>query len=233
MAFSTFSATCPFGMKVLRRSHSTIYGSQASLSMLGKSTLEKVSEDDDVPIPFVDANGASFIECYADSVATVNGVQYTIGSPCDYAVALCYFQGDDQLIPVELDDALMDDVFSVAESIVEEEFGEELSLQRTPQTLTLVGELEEEEDDEDEESEEDEDIGGDGDEEVEILLSFEHKGKEFNLVRLLDPVLLVGKADPENEDRRLLLTPEESDKVLPDLEETFLQFQEERDSMTF
>ena len=32
------------------------------------------------------------------------------------------------------------------ERIVEEEFGEELSLERTPQTLTLVGELEEGED---------------------------------------------------------------------------------------
>ena len=34
--------------------------------------------------------------------------------------------------------------------IVEEEFGEELTLERTPQTLTLVGELEEGEEDEDE-----------------------------------------------------------------------------------
>lgn len=47
------------------------------------------------------------------------------------------------LVPLELDDPMMDDVFPVAELIIEEEFGEELSLQRTPQTLTLVGELEE------------------------------------------------------------------------------------------
>ena len=33
----------------------------------------------------------------------------------------------------------------------------------------------------------------DADEEVEILVSFEEDGREYHLVRLLDPVLLVGK----------------------------------------
>jgi hypothetical protein len=185
------------------------------------------SEDEGVPIPFVDVKGNSFIECFADSIATINGVEYTIGVPCDYSVALCYFDENEQLIPVELDDEMMDDVFPIAENIVSDEFGEELALQRTPQTLTLVGELEED-DDEDDEDDEDDDME-DGEEEVEILLSFEHRGKEFNLVRLLDPVLLVGKADTESPDRRLLLSPEESDAVMPVLEDMFLEFHEERD----
>ena len=190
-------------------------------------TLQRIpSEEEGIPIPFVDLQGASFIECYADSFTTINGVEYTIGVPCDYAVALCYFDDQEQLIPVELDDDMMDDVFPIAASIVEEEFGEELSLHRTPQTLTLVGELEEEEDEEDDD---DEDDMEDGEEEVEILLSFEHRGKEFNLVRLLDPVLLVGKADPENGDRRVLLSVEESEQVMPVLEDLFLEFHEERD----
>lgn len=211
-------------------------GNALAMSPKETSTLEKISEEDDVPIPFVDVSGSGFIECYADSIATVNGVKYTIGSPCDYAVALCYFDEDDQLIPVELDDDLLDDVFPVAESIVADEFGDELSLQRTPQTLTLVGELEEEEDeDEDEDAYDDdeEEDSDNGEEEVEILISFEHQGKEFHLVRLLDPVLLVGKTDPENPERRILLTAEESDEVMPELEELFLEFQEKRDSMTF
>jgi hypothetical protein len=33
----------------------------------------------------------------------------------------------------------------------------------------------------------------DTEEEVEILVSFEENGQEYHLVRLLDPVLLVGK----------------------------------------
>lgn len=43
---------------------------------------------------------------------------------------------------------------------------------------------------------EDDDDGIDVDEseeEVEILVSFEENGQEYHLVRLLDPVLLVGK----------------------------------------
>jgi hypothetical protein len=190
------------------------------------SAILRVSPDDaQVPVPFVDVTGEKFIECFVDSVAEVDGVDYTIGVPCDHAVALCYFHGD-QLVPVELEDDLMDDVYPIVESIVSEEFGEELVLQRTPQTLTLVGELEEEDDMEDDE---DDDMDGDGatgdEEEVEVLLSFEHRDKEFNLVRLLDPVLLVGKEIEKG--KRTLLSPEESDRVMPQLEKMFLDFHED------
>jgi hypothetical protein len=205
------------------------------LSMANKhnsgNELKSVPPDmEGVPIPFLDRAGNSFIECYADSLAVVNGVEYTIGVPCDYSVALCYFDENQELIPVELDDALMDDIFPLAESIVAEEFGEELVLQRTPQTLTLVGELEE---DDEEDFEEDDDIDEDeeDEEEVEVLLSFEYKDKEFNLVRLLDPILLVGKVDPEATDNRILLTPGESDDVMPVLEEMFLTSIDDPDDM--
>ncbi len=106
---------------------------------LAQEKFEKMTEDDDQVIAFMDVNGDKSIDCYVDSYATVDGVEYTIGSPCDYAVALCYFEGDDQLVPIELDDPLMDDIFPIAEGIIEDEFGEELVLLRTPQTLTLVG----------------------------------------------------------------------------------------------
>lgn len=203
-----------------------------------EDSLMRVPEDEEgVAIPFLDPASNSFIECYADSIAQVGGVEYTIGVPCDYCVALCYFEPNGNLVPVELNDKLMDDIYPVAENIVQEEFGEELALQRTPQTLTLVGELEEEEedeedmddDDEDEDEDDDEDSPYEGEEDVEVLLSFEHRGTEFNLVRLLDPVLLVGKRDPERPEMRNLLTSEESDKIMPILEEMFLQFHEDRD----
>lgn len=191
-----------------------------------KVILNRVADDEEgVPIPFLDTSGTSFIECYADSVATIDGVDYTIGIPCDYCVALCYFEGDN-LIPVELDDKLMDDIFPVAENIVSEEFDEELSLQRTPQTLTLVGELDDDiDDDDDDDYEDDEEYNGD--EEVEVLLTFEHRDTEFYLVRLLDPVLLVGKGDSERPDIRVLLSPEESDRVMPILEDGFLKHHDE------
>jgi hypothetical protein len=197
--------------------------------------LKRVPADQEgIPIPFVDKTGNSFIECYADSVAIVDGAEYTIGVPCDYSVALCYFDDEDQLVPVELDDKLMDDLFPLAESIVGEEFGEELVLQRTPQTLTLVGELD---DDDEEDFEEDDELSTEDDEaeedeeEVEVLLSFEFKGKEFSLVRMLDPILLVGKVDPNVPDNRILLTPDESDAVMPRLEEMFLEFHDDPDNL--
>jgi len=202
--------------------------SPTSLGMVesppSEGALIKIPDDDETPIAFMDVSEASFIDCYADSVATLDGVTYTIGSPCDCPVALTYFQGD-ELIPVELDSELMNSVFPVAESIVEEEFGDELGLQRTPQTLTLVGELEDE--DEQGESEVEDNDAMDDEEEVEILLSFEHDGLEIHLVKLLDPVLLVGKEDPESPDRRILLTSGESNHVMPAIEEIFLRNQVE------
>lgn len=203
----------------------------ASVGDEEEGTFNKVAESEsDVATPFFDATSDNYIDCYIDSVATVDGAEYFIGVPCDYSVALCYFDENGGLCPVDLeDDEMMDSVFPVAEGIVEEEFGEELALMRTPQTLTLVGELElGGEDDDDYEFDEDE--MDDEEEEVEILLSFDHDGKEFNLVRLLDPVLLVAKSDPKNTDARILLTPEESDKVMPYLEEMILDYQEEVDS---
>lgn len=102
----------------------------------------------------------------------------------------------------------------------------------TPQTLTLVGELDEEEEFEEDDSLSVEDDDDEEDEEeVEVLLSFEYNGKEFSLVRLLDPILLVGKVDPSAPDNRILLTPEESDAVMPALEEMFLDFHDDPDNL--
>ena len=217
--------------------HAAVRSSAFRLLASATPELQRVPADmEGVPIPFVDLRGNSFIECYADSVAIVDGVEYTIGVPCDYSVAICYFDENEALVPVELDDKLMDDVFPIAEGIVAEEFGEELSLQRTPQTLTLVGELEEDDEDDEMDFEEDDDLSIDDDdtkdeEEVEVLLSFEHRGKDFNLVRLLDPILLVGKVDPSMPDNRVLLTEEESDKIMPLLENMFLEYHNDPDDL--
>ena len=210
------------------------------------SSLRPVPTDlEDIPIPFVDTSitGAetttttsgeqlSFIECYADSIAVIDNVEYTIGIPCDYSVAIGYMEeGEQELVPIEVSDsALMNDVFPIAQAIVEEEFGQELILQRTPQTLTLVGELEEDEDEE--EFTEDDDLTldeEDADEEVEVLLTFDFQGKEYSLVRLIDPILLVGKQDPDKPHQRLLLTPQESETIMPVLEDLFLEFHDDED----
>ena len=231
-ATSVFAFVLPFASRRCIPNHARPSSKLQQAS--SGTTYNKVSDEDDTVIPFVDPETNSFIDCYADSIVTLpDGITYTVGEPCDYAVALGYVdEREGGLVPLELDDPMMDDVFPVAELIIEEEFGEELSLQRTPQTLTRVGELEEgggdEEDDEDdfgEEYDDDEEGVEDDEEEVEILLSFEHRDKEFHIVRLLDPVLLVGTTDTENEERRILLSPKKADAVMPTLEEIFLQNQ--------
>ena len=195
-------------------------------SKLNQNTIHKVPEDDDTPIPFLDPLTNNYIECYADSIAIIDDVEYTIGNPCDTSVALCYFDLADSLIPIELDSPMMDEIFPMAASIVEDEFGEELVLERTPQTLTLVGELEEGGEDEDYDDEDEDDIDEE-EEEVEILLSFDEERTEYVLVKLLDPVLLVGRAsEDENDQKCILLTEEEADRTMPALEEMFLEFKD-------
>ena len=90
-----------------------------------QNTIHKVPEDDDTPIPFVDVKSNNYIECYADSIAVIDGVEYTVGNPCDTAVALCYFDLADDLIPIELDSPMMDEMFPITAGIVEDEFGED------------------------------------------------------------------------------------------------------------
>jgi Protein of unknown function (DUF3727) len=141
-------------------------------------------------------------------------------------VAICTTSEDDpdELIPIEVTDTeMMDELFPIAESIVAEEFGEELVLQRTPQTLTLVGELDLDEDEDEYEDDEDDDDDDDG-EEVDVMFSFEHDGNEYQLVRLMDPMMLVGKKpDGADADLRVLLSLEESEAVMPIIEELFVQ----------
>lgn len=216
---SSDSASLTFLNLRTRRQHVSIRMNKSDNR--AENSLRKVPEEEDAPIPFVDEKSSSFIDCFADAIAQVGGVEYTIGSPCDHSVALCYFDDNDELVPVEIDEDLMNDVFPIAASIVEEEFGEELSLERTPQTLTLIGELEEGEEDEEhtDEANLDED-----EEDVEILLTFEHREKEYNLVRLVDPVLLVGKNTKGDEPGCILLSPEEADEIMPILEDMFLGY---------
>jgi Protein of unknown function (DUF3727) len=211
-------------------------GRSVTTTLAAQPELYRVPADmEGVTMPFEDrsfqpnGNMLKYIDCYADSVCTIEGVEYTIGVPCDYAVAICTTSEDDpdELIPIEVTDTeMMDELFPIAESIVAEEFGEELVLQRTPQTLTLVGELDLDED-EDEDDYDDEDDDDDG-EEVDVMFSFEHDGNEYQLVRLMDPMMLVGKkpdgtdADA-SEDLRVLLSLEESDAVMPIIEDLFVQ----------
>ena len=109
----------------------------------------------------------------------------------DPAVAICFFDDDESLIPIDVDDEAMDELYAVAASLLEEE---DLFLQRTATTLTLQGDLEVDEDFEamneqfEDEAEEDDDT-----EFVEVLAEFEHKDQDYSVVRIANPFLLIAK----------------------------------------
>ena len=185
------------------------------------------------PSPVVVSSASPYsavpIECLIEGSVAVDGTTYVIGTPFDHPVAICYFEGD-SLVPVDeaIDGELMDRVFPLALSCVEDEYGEDFSLVRTAQTLTLVGDIDGFEEEEGGQEEEDGETfvnEDDGSEEVEMLFSFTHADRDYNLVRMLDPVLLVGARRAG--DRVELLTDEEGESgVLETVEQAFLEAQE-------
>ena len=63
-------------------------------------------------------------------------------------------------------------------------------------------------------------------EDVEILLTFEHWGKEFNLVRLIDLVLMIRNNTEGKDLICILLLLEEADETMTVLAEMFLGYQD-------
>ena len=63
------------------------------------------------------------------------------------------------------------------------------------------------------------DDANDGESLAEMLLEFDHDGKEYCLVRPTDLMLLVAKADPNDEDGRILISDDESEEIMPILME--------------
>jgi len=62
-------------------------------------------------------------------------------------------------------------------------------------------------------------LGEDKKEVAERLFAFEFEGRQYSLVRMLEPFILVGKEDPSGLARQILLTPEEAVRVTPKLNE--------------
>jgi len=182
----------------------------------GDDKIQMVSPDEDLePIPFTDGSG-NVIECYSDATATIRGVEYTIGHVCDNAMDIVFMDEQDELVPIEVEDDIMDEVFPIALTSLEQEFPGEFTLLRTPATLTLIGDLggNDEEGDDDQKEEEDEDEAT-----AELLLSFEHKDKTYSLVHPLDLMLLVGTVDTKSPDQRILISDEQAEQVMPTLME--------------
>lgn len=130
----------------------------------------------------------------------------------------------------------MDILFPLAVKTIEADFGGDLTLVRSATTLTLQGYIDDDEDDE-EENDGDEGIskgedkisvvteGGDDDndddeedededDEDEELGSFEYKNREFCIIKVGMPLLIIGRqSEPSEEAPYIILDGDENDRI--------------------
>ena len=109
----------------------------------------------------------------------------------DEMEALMQAEDDDMIEPIDNEDPFLDEVYLVAKDLVEEQFDEDCELLRTAVTLTISGEIDFDDDDAE--------LGelSDDEDAVQVLAEFEYEDKQYDLVRVLDPMLLLGKPTGE------------------------------------
>lgn len=176
----------------------------------GNSNEESVTLTDEV--------GRS-LTCNIEYSMNLEGQEYALLLPIDSPVEIFTWQGDDTdeaAIPVE-DETEIDKIFDTARVVLQEQ---NLTLQRTAVTLTVVGELPEFPEDEmasdadpDEESEF---------EELMWLTSFYHEEQEYAIYTPLDPFFILARMNDDGKPE--LLSEEEFQRLepmLPMLEDQF------------
>ena len=218
--------------------------------------LAKLSQPEmNVRVPFVEPSldsTSKSIDCIMHYRVEIDDENYIIATPYDHEVAIACEEENKEIKIIDPSSPQMKELFEISSSFLEEMFGTNLVLRNTPQTLTIMGDLDlvckniQEGKPIDEYihkdfvnsfrdmeiplDPQDDDIGEDeSDNAAERLFSFEHKGYVYLLIRMLEHFIIVGKEDPSSlTPRHLLLTPEESKRVIPKITELF---QEEIDNL--
>ena len=176
----------------------------------GNSNEESVTLTDEV--------GRS-LTCNIEYSMNLEGQEYALLLPIDSPVEIFTWQGDDTdeaAIPVE-DETEIDKIFDTARVVLQEQ---NLTLQRTAVTLTVVGELPEF-------PEDDMASDADADEESEFeelmwLTSFYHEEQEYAIYTPLDPFFILARMNDDGKPE--LLSEEEFQRLepmLPMLEDQF------------
>ncbi|MBW4497286.1 MAG: DUF3727 domain-containing protein [Oscillatoria princeps RMCB-10] len=165
-------------------------------------------------VTLTDETGRSLL-CSIEHSLELEGQEYVLLLPVDSPVEIFAWQGegdDEEAIPVE-DEAEIDQIFSTAKAVLEEQ---NLTLKRSAITLTVEGELPElaEEDFEEDENADDRDY-----EELQWLVSFYQEEQEYAIYTPLEPFFILARMNPSGQPQ--LLSPEELKKlepILPELE---------------
>lgn len=177
----------------------------------GNSNEESVTLTDEV--------GRS-LTCNIEYSMNLEGQEYALLLPIDSPVEIFTWQGDDTdeaAIPVE-DETEIDKIFDTARVVLQEQ---NLTLQRTAVTLTVVGELPEFPDEDDMASDADPDEESEF-EELMWLTSFYHEEQEYAIYTPLDPFFILARMNDDGKPE--LLSEEEFQRLepmLPMLEDQF------------
>ncbi|NJK73212.1 MAG: DUF3727 domain-containing protein [Oscillatoriales cyanobacterium RU_3_3] len=186
--------------------------------MFSSPNPKENGNSDEVSVTLTDEVGRS-LTCNVEYSMNVEGQDYVLLLPVDSPVEIFTWDGDDSdeaAILVE-DETEIDKIFDTARVVLQEQ---NLSLQRTAVTLTVVGELPEFPDEDlvpDTESEDESDF-----EELLWLTSFYHEEQEYAIYTPLDPFFILARMSDDGKPE--LLSPEEYQKLeplLPMLEDQF------------
>lgn len=187
-------------------------------AMFSSPNPKENGNSDEVSVTLTDEVGRS-LTCNVEYSMNVEGQDYVLLLPVDSPVEIFTWDGDDSdeaAILVE-DETEIDKIFDTARVVLQEQ---NLSLQRTAVTLTVVGELPEFPDEDlvpDTESEDESDF-----EELLWLTSFYHEEQEYAIYTPLDPFFILARMSDDGKPE--LLSPEEYQKLeplLPMLEDQF------------
>lgn len=159
-------------------------------------------------VTLTDEAGLSLV-CSIEHSLELEGQEYVLLLPIDSPVEIFAWQAegdDEEAVPIEDED--IDDLFSIAKAVLEEQ---NLTLKRTAITLTVEGDLPDivaEEFGEDEEDTSESDY-----EELQWLASFYHEDQEYAIYTPLDPFFVLARINAAGQPE--LLSPEEFKKLEP------------------
>lgn len=170
-------------------------------------------------ISLKDDSGRTLV-CQIEQTFEIEGRQYALLLPLDTPVEIFSWEEDesgDADALIDVDESEIEQLFPTARAVLAEQ---DLTLQRSAVTLTVMGEIPEP-DDEDCFTLEIGDVNSDGDadtEEFQTLATFFHKDVEYTVCTPVDPLLLFAEISDRGEAH--MIPPEEFERLRPEIEST-------------
>lgn len=181
---------------------------------------------DEATLILTDETGKA-LPCYVEKAFAIEGVDYLLLLPVDYAVQIFAWEKDEdeneeEGTLVEIEEEEVDLVFPIAQAVLAEK---NLTLKRSAFTLTVEGEMPEvtEDDIVTIDSEEEEDIH----EEFVEIAHFYHEEQAYSVFAELDPLPYFAKRGLAGKPE--LLSPDELSGIQPYLEEHLVDSDDEEE----